>query len=189
MRTVIGTLVLRLMDEGRTTVEAGARMGICAKAAWEIGRRYYEGGLERAIYDAPRPGQKPPLNAEHGHRPAHCRHSLGRSTGRPARTDSPARLRVQALWHSQRLLRRGTEGGTAFPQFHSRALGGGFWRLLGGDRGALPARPHHPPGSGQFEYAWPHGAGEAPRREAGQIALGLVHSSLHTQARQLAQPG
>lgn len=43
-------------------------MGISAKAAWEIGKRYQEGGLERAIYDAPRPGQKPLLDAEHGQR-------------------------------------------------------------------------------------------------------------------------
>ncbi len=49
MRTVIRALVLRGMDEGRTTVEAGAGVGISAKAAWEIGRRYQNGGLERAI--------------------------------------------------------------------------------------------------------------------------------------------
>jgi len=68
VRTVIRALVLRQMDGGRTTVEAGAAVGISAKAAWEIGKRYLEGGLERAIYDAPRPGQKPLLDAEHGQR-------------------------------------------------------------------------------------------------------------------------
>jgi hypothetical protein len=68
VRAVIRALVLRQMDEGRTTVEAGAGVGISAKAAWEIGKRYQEGGLERAIYDAPRPGQKPLLDAEHGQR-------------------------------------------------------------------------------------------------------------------------
>jgi hypothetical protein len=50
VRTVIRALVLRQMDEGRTTVEAGGAVGISAKAAWEIGKRYLEGGLERAIY-------------------------------------------------------------------------------------------------------------------------------------------
>jgi len=49
-------------------VEAGAGVGISAKAAWEIGKRYQEGGLQAAIYDAPRPGQKPLLDAEHGQR-------------------------------------------------------------------------------------------------------------------------
>ena len=68
MRTVIRALVLRQMDEGLSTVKAGAGMGISAKAAWEIGKRYQEGGLERAIHDAPRPGQKPLLDAEHGQR-------------------------------------------------------------------------------------------------------------------------
>jgi transposase len=57
-------LVLRQIDEGRTTVESGAGVGISAKAAWEIGKRYQEGGLEAAIYDAPRPGQKALLDAE-----------------------------------------------------------------------------------------------------------------------------
>lgn len=49
VRAVIRALVLRQIDEGRTTVEAGAGVGISAKAAWEIGKRYQEGGLEAAI--------------------------------------------------------------------------------------------------------------------------------------------
>jgi len=68
VRGVIRVLVLRQIDEGRTTVEAGAGVGISAKAAWEIGKRYQEGGLEEAIYDAPRPGQKPLLDTEQGQR-------------------------------------------------------------------------------------------------------------------------
>jgi len=68
VRTVVRALVLRQLDKGRSTVEAGAGVGISAKVAWEIGRRYLEGGLERALYDAPRPGQKPLLDAEHGQR-------------------------------------------------------------------------------------------------------------------------
>jgi len=68
VRAVIRAMVLRQMDEGRSTVEAGAGVGIAAKVAWEIGKRYQEGGLERALYDAPRPGQKPLLDAEQGQR-------------------------------------------------------------------------------------------------------------------------
>jgi putative transposase len=68
VRTVIRALVLRQIDQGRTTVESGAAVGISAKAAWEIGKRYLEGGLQRAVYDAPRPGQKPLLDSEHGQR-------------------------------------------------------------------------------------------------------------------------
>ena len=68
VRAVIRALVLRQMDEGRTTVEAGAGVGISAKAAWEIGKRHQKGGLEAAIHDAPCPGQKPLPDAEHGQR-------------------------------------------------------------------------------------------------------------------------
>lgn len=65
VRTVIRALVLRQMDQGWPTVEAGA--GISAEVTWEIGKHYLEGGLEPAIRDAHSPGQKPLLNAEHGH--------------------------------------------------------------------------------------------------------------------------
>ncbi len=64
-RTVIRALVLRQMDRGSSTVQAGAALGFSAKAAWQIGKHYLEDGLERAIYDAPRPGQKPLLDGEH----------------------------------------------------------------------------------------------------------------------------
>lgn len=60
--------MLRQADAGWTAVEAGAGVGVSAKAAWEIGKRYQEGGLAAAIYDAPRPGQKPLPDAEHGQR-------------------------------------------------------------------------------------------------------------------------
>jgi len=68
VRTVIRALVPRQMDQGRSTVQAGAAVGISAKAAWQIGKHYLEGGLQRAIYDAPRPGQKTLLDAEYGQR-------------------------------------------------------------------------------------------------------------------------
>ncbi len=68
VRVVIRALVLRQMDDGRSTVEAGAGVGASAKVAWAIGKRYLEGGLERALYDAPRPGQRPLLDAEQGQR-------------------------------------------------------------------------------------------------------------------------
>lgn len=65
---VIRALVLRQMDDGRSTVEAGAGVGPSAKVVWAIGRRSLEGGLEGALYDAPGPGQKPLLDAEQGQR-------------------------------------------------------------------------------------------------------------------------
>ena len=68
VRVVIRALVLRQMDDGRSTVEAGAGVGISAKVAWAICQRYQEGGLKRALYDAPRPGQKPLLDSEQSQR-------------------------------------------------------------------------------------------------------------------------
>jgi hypothetical protein len=40
VRTVIRALVLRQLNQGRTIVDAGAGVGISAKAAWEIYKRY-----------------------------------------------------------------------------------------------------------------------------------------------------
>ena len=64
VRVVIRALVLRQMDDGRSAVEAGA--GTSAKVAWVIGKRYLEGGLERALYDAHRSGQKRQLDLDQG---------------------------------------------------------------------------------------------------------------------------
>ena len=36
-------------------------MGLSAKAVWKIGKRYLDGGLDRALFDAPRPGRAPVL--------------------------------------------------------------------------------------------------------------------------------
>jgi len=68
VRTVIRALALRQMDQGHSTVQVGAAVGLSAKAAWQIGKYYLQGGLQRAIYDAPRPGQKRRLDAEQGQR-------------------------------------------------------------------------------------------------------------------------
>jgi transposase len=64
VRTVLRALVLRQMDEGRSAPEAGASVGLSAKAAWQIARRFQQGGLERALWEAARPGKAPALDAE-----------------------------------------------------------------------------------------------------------------------------
>jgi transposase len=64
VRTVLRALVRRQMDQGRSAPEAGARVGLTAKAAWQIAKRYQQGGLERAIYEAARPGKAPALATE-----------------------------------------------------------------------------------------------------------------------------
>lgn len=64
VRTVLRALVLRQMDDGRSAPEAAANVGLSAKAAWQIGRRYQQEGLDRALSEAPRPGKAPALDAE-----------------------------------------------------------------------------------------------------------------------------
>ena len=64
MRTVLRALALRQMDAGRPTPAVGANLGLSAKAVWQIGKRYLEGGLERALFDAARPGKAQALDPE-----------------------------------------------------------------------------------------------------------------------------
>jgi hypothetical protein len=42
----------------------GANLGLSAKAVWQIGKRYLTGGLERALFDASRPGKAPGLEQQ-----------------------------------------------------------------------------------------------------------------------------
>ena len=59
------------------------------------------------------------------------------SEARPSGALGPARLRVQARRHGQRLQRRGAESGATISRAYSHALGGGVCRLPGGDRRSL----------------------------------------------------
>ena len=52
VRTTLRALALRQMDQGQTTPAVGANLGLSAKAVWKIGKRYLEGGLDRALFDA-----------------------------------------------------------------------------------------------------------------------------------------
>ena len=64
VRTVLRALALRQMDQGQSTPAVGANLGLSAKAVWQIGKRYQKGGLERALFDAPRPGKAPALDEQ-----------------------------------------------------------------------------------------------------------------------------
>jgi putative transposase len=64
VRTVLRALALRQMDDGQSTPAVGASLGLSAKAVWQIGKRYQQGGLERALFEAARPGKAQALDAE-----------------------------------------------------------------------------------------------------------------------------
>src|SRR5258708_24369929 len=64
VRTTLRALALRQMDQGQCTPAVGANLGLSAKAVWQIGKRYQQGGLERALFDASRPGKAPALDLQ-----------------------------------------------------------------------------------------------------------------------------
>jgi transposase len=64
VRTVIRALALLQMDQGQSTPAVGANLMLSAKAVWQIGKRYQQGGIERALFDAARPGKSPALDQQ-----------------------------------------------------------------------------------------------------------------------------
>ena len=63
VRTTLRALALLQLDAGQTASEVGANLQLTPKAVREIGRRYEDGGIERALYDKQRPGAVPVLEA------------------------------------------------------------------------------------------------------------------------------
>jgi transposase len=64
VRTVIRALALIQMDQGQSTPAVGANLMLSAKAVWQIGKRYQQEGIERALFDAARPGKTPALDQQ-----------------------------------------------------------------------------------------------------------------------------
>jgi transposase len=62
VRVVLRALALLRLSAGQTAAEAASTVGLTSKAVREIGRRYEEGGLERALYEKSRPGATPVLD-------------------------------------------------------------------------------------------------------------------------------
>jgi len=49
--------VIELADAGKTDKEIYGALGLAVSTPYDIRKRYHEGGLQKALYDAPRPGQ------------------------------------------------------------------------------------------------------------------------------------
>jgi transposase len=62
VRTVVRALALRQLDRGLSTPEVGSLVGLAGKTVREIGQRFQASGLERALFDTPRPGKVPGLD-------------------------------------------------------------------------------------------------------------------------------
>ncbi len=63
VRTVVRALTLLQLDAGQGASEVAAQVQLTSKAVREIGRRYEQGGVERALHDKQRPGAAPLLEA------------------------------------------------------------------------------------------------------------------------------
>jgi len=57
VRTVLRALALRQLAEGQTVREVAKNVALTPKTVWLTSQRYRQGGLERALYERPRPGK------------------------------------------------------------------------------------------------------------------------------------
>ena len=63
-QTITRARILLLAHEGRKDREIVNSLRVATSTPHDIRKRYTEGGIERAIYDAPRPGQKRKLTGK-----------------------------------------------------------------------------------------------------------------------------
>lgn len=63
-RVITRSRVLLLANDGKKDPEIYTVLSLSAKTPYEIRKRYARGGLQVALYDAPRPGQPRKLNVK-----------------------------------------------------------------------------------------------------------------------------
>jgi transposase len=68
VRTVLRALALRQLAEGQPVRQVAKNVGLTPKTVWLTSQRYRQGGLERALYERPRPGKAAVLDAQHRQR-------------------------------------------------------------------------------------------------------------------------
>jgi transposase len=64
VRTVLRALALRQLAEGHSIREVATHVGLTPKTVWLTSQRYQQAGLERALYERPRPGKARLLDAQ-----------------------------------------------------------------------------------------------------------------------------
>jgi len=67
-RVLRRALILQQLDRGQTAGEVASQVGVASKTVRAIARRYEEEGLESALYEKPRPGQRRRLDASQSQR-------------------------------------------------------------------------------------------------------------------------
>src|SRR5438309_11804125 len=68
VRTVLRALALRQLADGQPIRQVAKNVALTPKTVWLTSQRYRQGGLERALYERPRPGKAGLLVARHRHR-------------------------------------------------------------------------------------------------------------------------
>jgi len=68
VRTVLRALALRQLSEGKTVRQVAKNVALTPKTVWLTSQRFRQGGLERALYERPRPGKAALLDAQHRQR-------------------------------------------------------------------------------------------------------------------------
>jgi len=62
VRVVLRVLALLRLSDGESAPKVARFLDLTPKTVRDIGKRYLEGGLDRALYERSRPGAKPILN-------------------------------------------------------------------------------------------------------------------------------
>lgn len=62
VRTVRRAWILRQLGQGASARDVAEQVGVGISTVYRVQQRYEQGGLERALYDRPRPGAKPVLD-------------------------------------------------------------------------------------------------------------------------------
>ncbi|MFZ0289887.1 MAG: helix-turn-helix domain-containing protein [Candidatus Sulfotelmatobacter sp.] len=57
VRTVLRALALRQLAQGQTVRQVAKNVALTPKTVWLTSQRFRQGGLERALYERPRPGK------------------------------------------------------------------------------------------------------------------------------------
>jgi hypothetical protein len=83
VRVVLRSLVLLQLSHGDTAPGIAKRLRLTPKTVRDIGKRYLEGGMDRALYERARHGAKPILSATEQQRiiAMTCRHPRGEPDG------------------------------------------------------------------------------------------------------------
>jgi putative transposase len=64
VRTVLRALALRQLSEGQTVRQVAKNVALTPKTVWLTSQRFRQGGLERALYERPRPGKAALLSTQ-----------------------------------------------------------------------------------------------------------------------------